>query len=172
MTTRILCPGPSLARYQADDFAGVVIGVNRAAVAHCCDYWVAGDDLAVAKIGQNVLGRPLLFTTGDVLGQIRDGRLAWTGQVRRWEELYEELPPSPPAWTLFSLTAAIALAAWLRFDRIEIFGCDWTIAGDFDGDVSTISGRSEQRWAHERERYDALCVRLAARGVSVIRILK
>lgn len=62
MTVALLCPGPSLARTFDDDFAGIRVGVNRAAVGFRCDLWAALDYPMLRDEQDNVLGTPELLT--------------------------------------------------------------------------------------------------------------
>lgn len=161
MTAAILCPGPSLANLQALPPCDVSIAVNRAALRFACDWWAALDHPLFRAIDAQVMGSPLLLTRRE------DRKRHSTRAGIDTETLEAWLPHMPTRWGLFSMTAAMVLAASLGAKRIDIYGCDWAIgAADFDGHQFETNRRQEDRFALEREVYAAT---VNAIGVEVTR---
>lgn len=185
MGIRILAPGPSLSGYAPGDFDGLIIGVNRAAVAFACDVWVcldwtsASGQAGVLAIGRDVIGSPMLATTrASIESQSRHG-FVWRGpqlalgdlfpKPRRWTipigacarasggagagEIKipaDPEPPTPPeGFLLYSMGAAMVLAARCGAKAVEIFGCDWAGGDGFDA-ADRGEDRTPARWARER----------------------
>jgi len=164
----ILCPGPSLTAF--DDRAGhdVRIGVNRAAEAYRCDYWVALDAHTFGMC--EPVGRPVLVCR----------TATYTKMCRRWpaagefEHLATNRLPGPRTrsklrWRAYSATTALVLAAHLRSGSVDCWGVDWAGRADFDGYTHPRQRRDGRRWDRERKIWTALCDLLAADGVTVAR---
>jgi hypothetical protein len=170
MNARILCPGPSLARYAPGDFAGLLIGVNRAAQAQPCDVWASTDYPLVLAEADNVPGSPTLLTSGESARRVE---CVWHHPIVTLESLFTFLSPHNLPWTLYTMTAAIVFAAFRGATDVEIFGCDWTPGPDWDGhtDANTLAtdSRQESRWELERGICWKLECALDARGVKVSR---
>ncbi len=168
MNVRILCPGPSLAHYDAGDFAGTTIAVNRAAMAHRCDVWAACDYPTIRDFHEQVIGSPILLTR----------RQTWEDVGRRVkltptliEDLFDYLPPNNLPWTLYTANVALVYAAKMGATQIDIFGADWKPeAPDFDG-VSVALDRSAERFRNETIIWGRIVEVLAGRGVRVNRVL-
>lgn len=165
MLARILSPGPSLARYDPGDFAGLTIGVNRAAIMQPCDVWACSDAEAIRNYGAAVTGSPLLFTTR--FG--RDNSL-WRWRSEVFESLFPFFPPHALPWTTLTFTAAVVFAASRGALLIDCYGADWQGMKDADG-VEAGSDRTPARWRHESGVFAKLSEAMKSRGVEVRRIV-
>jgi len=167
MTAAILCPGPSLLRsFAASDYAGLRIGVNRAATALACDWWAACDMPLIRSQWPHVIGTPRLFT----IRATRDSlvRRGYPEPNRLTDDLCRYCPEAL-RWCAFTATSALVLAGHLGATQIDVFGADWTDAPDFDGVMVEGCRRNEQRWADERCVWGDVVSFLAERGVTVER---
>ena len=162
-TVRILCPGPSLARYDPIDFAGLVIAVNRAAVAFYCHCWAVADYPVIRDYHAKVLGTPTILTR----------RQTWTDighRVRMTAKIIEDIDlPGAPPWNLKTMTCAMAYAYATGAKRIELHGCDWEGTADYDG-VQAGEDRTDKRWEQERAAVNNLSEWMRARGTEVVRV--
>lgn len=178
MKAIILSPGPSLSKYkpQACD---LLVGVNRAAIKHKVDAWVAGDSPLYEQIEEQVKGSPIWVAGVGTIDTIRDHVRAkvcrpWRGETFAANTMQDFCPWSFN-WVMFSFTTAIVYAGrWLSQQGrmrhwIDIYGCDWKGKDDFDG-VQAGKNRSEERWKMEREITENVLIPwLDGRGITVSR---
>lgn len=173
----ILCPGPSLARFlpvlpAIADRYGAIAGVNRAACAALCTWWVFGD--ARPFLRGEPIGLPQIFTNSQAFRHC--SRAPAKVEAFRRHEWFLDTEvgaacPESLSWQRFSLTMALALAESLGYRRIELRGVDWRGTEDWDGaaDYENSEGRSPQRWASEEKVFWPIVQWLAGRGVQVDR---
>lgn len=154
MIAAILCPGPSLTRY--DGSGDIRIGVNRAAIAYQCDHWCAIDYHMVKDKWPQVKGKPQLWTDRQ--------------QVQKFGGNYFRTIDTdcPANWGTFSMTVAIVLAAHLGATQIDVWGCDWAGTLDYDG-APEGSMRTDDRWARERKLYAEIETWLTGKGITITR---
>ena len=160
MKAAVLCPGPSLSRCPPLD-AGLVVGVNRAAAFRPCGVWAALDTPVIKTYGREVVGRPVLFTRRETAESLRRRGLLPESVV-----CCEDLACPVDRWDLFTLTAALVLAASRGATDVEVYGCDRTDGPDWDG-VRAGENRGENRWERERRVWNELTAWLETAGVEV-----
>jgi hypothetical protein len=147
----LLCPGPSLATFRRRPEFEFLIGVNRAVLAHPCDWWVFGD----AHVWDRYRPTPIpRVCTRAVLAD----RFGTHGM--RWENLVEFCPAAWD-WQAFSVTAALVLCSALGVKRLQVFGCDRTNAPDWDGVDSAPDTRHDHRWRREGRIWNRVAEHLA-----------
>src|SRR5580700_2882050 len=156
MKAAILSPGPSLPKTWQGG-ADVVIAVNRAALAHKCDYWACGDLPALQENVPKLTAKPHLFTAEVSLNDFRGQGGVWNGPITTFEDLFPYLHPGDCGccWTFLTALAAIVLAASIGASEIDCYGYDWTGTADYDG-VEAGANRSDDRWRDECGRFGAL----------------
>ena len=169
MTAAVLCPGPSLASLIDRPVCDVVIAVNRAALHPIrCDWWAFTDD----RVFRNYpLGhRPKYFTT-----QETERRAKISGDLT-YEALMPLYSATRTGWTMYTMDAAMILAAHLGAKLIKLYGCDWSGTKDFDGhkykwhDTDPIQQqRVDERWKREKIIYIRTKELLAEKGVVIER---
>jgi hypothetical protein len=170
MNARVLCPGPSLACYAPEDFAGLLIGINRASIAHRTDVWACGDYPAVAEFGPAVLGSPLLLTAASTDAATRCRGFTWPGQIFEFERLQSFIASSDALdWPFLTFSIAIVYAAFRGAKRIDVYGADWEGAEDFDGKLAGLN-RSPARWQAERGLFARLKIEMDRRGITLERV--
>lgn len=152
MNTVLLCPGPSLARYQPIGTPVVTVGVNRAATLHRCDVWAATDWPLIVRT--RPLGQPILFTITATRDALARKQQTWPWLVVTHDGIAgrtvcNRLHP----WTRFTATAALAYLAWLGATRIDVYGADMHGTQDWDGEHAG-EYRTDTRWAEERAIWD------------------
>ena len=161
MDVGILCPGPSLSGFLKTPVGhDLIIGVNRAATAYRCDWWVFGDPEAYREF--TPIGSPRIGTLArsfEAIGPIEAtviDRLAieCPGEIR---------------WQQFSLTAAMVLAQHLGAARIVVYGADWRGTLDWDGTAAPV--RHKDRWASEAHRYEQVKTWLTRCNIRVVRVI-
>lgn len=167
----LLSSGPSLLGYTPEQGRGrLVVGVNRAATRHACDWWVAGDDQTIVRHRHGgpepVVGTPSVSTMLPSLDAVErcHRELHQRHQWLHWQVLRDELHP-PENWDGWSCTAAVALCVHLGANDIETFGVDMAGTSDFAGDQHCRF--SENRWKREREVWRRVVDWAGARGVRV-----
>lgn len=169
MTAAVLCPGPSLSKLVERPDCGVVIAVNRA-VFHPirCDWWAFTDDRVFRTYQPEY--RPKWFTT-----QETERRASINGDLT-YEALMPIYPATRTGWTLYTMDAALVLAAHLGAKLIKLYGCDWSGKKDFDGhkykwhDTDPIQQqRVGERWQREKIIYIRTKELLAEKGVVIER---
>lgn len=167
----VLCSGPSLSEFLTvparRDRHDLTVGVNRAVIAHPCDYWAFNDSEAFHYF--EPLGRPVCFTSKAAFDRIepRDRIDAF-----RWL-FYAQINttcPSYPGWTQFSVTVALVLCDYLKARRVTLYGCDQAGADDFDGPSPTPVVRTPARWSSERHKFDHVAAWLESRGIELVRL--
>lgn len=165
MKAVVLCPGPSLADLKSLPQSDVSIGVNRAVLAHHCDWLVAGD---YPFLREYDFGYTLKLFTSRATKVPRPERFS---QVLHNEDLSF---PQPPAWRSKSVTLALVLAAYLGATQIDLFGADMAGTADWDGHEYQMRGyppgqaqrdRSPQRWDLERVLLSETIQMLSDRGI-------
>lgn len=158
MTAIVLCPGPSLAKVSPP-FSALTIGVNRAVLAHSCDWWVYKDWQLWRDYSGECLGDPSICTLREVLE-----RFGLEGQA------IESLICPVDKWSLFTAPVALVLAATIGAKRIDVYGADWTDEPDYDGVIAAGCRRDEDRWKQEREIWTGVVDWLKGGGITVNRI--
>lgn len=157
MNATLLCPGPSLSKYNGQG-AGMIVGVNRAAEAHACDVWAATDHTLIRRC--NPIGTPILLT-------IRATRDSLARRGRPWPYLVvthsgvagQTVTNKHHPWTRYTATAALYYLAWSGATRVDVYGCDRSGADDWDGQNHESNTRTEDRWRAEREIWDGIIKR-------------
>lgn len=164
MTAVILGCGPSLASLAATPAAGLVIGVNRAALIHRCDWWAVGDWQAFLE--NDPLGTPAVFTSEESLRVIAGSNYARLSRhkVKTFESVDD---PPRELWALFSTLAAIGLAYHLGAMDITLYGADMKGEADYDGHTLERNTRTAARWANERARLETLAAWLKDHGAEL-----
>ena len=170
MKACILCPGPSLMCLVGTDPRSryeLIVGVNRAAEAFQCDYWVALDTCTFGMT--QALGHPVLVTSA---AHYRKMCLQWPGAAD-----FESLDPKTlashklaPGWTTKGLLTAIVVAYAKGAGVIDCLGVDWEGTEDFDGKTFPGQVRTAKRWEKEARWFDILKTILGKQGVSVTRM--
>lgn len=168
MKAVVLSPGPSLAQYVPQP-CEMLLGVNRAAVAHNVTHWLCGDTPLVQQQSEHVIGSPILVTYGGTIDALRDHGFAWRNVIESWSPLADSfLHPSVVNWPWCTFTCAIVYAAFKGATQIDVYGADWEGTEDFDG-VKSGKNRTDARWNDERTNFGALCIVLAQRGIKITR---
>ena len=158
MNCALLSPGPSLARLTKAPAADVTIAVKRAALPFGCDWLAILDSPALKEYGGIAPAAQLLTR--------REYRPKYT--VRPGLAC-EDLACPVLMFDLYTATAALALAGYLKATRVDVYGADWTDAPDFDGHTPAESNRTPQRWALERGVWANVVGWLAGKGCEVVR---
>lgn len=166
MNAAIICPGPSVSKTFDDDFAGLRIAVNRAALWYASDVWAANDFPLICEISDDVKGNPRLWCNHDTVTSLLRRGNCWGKGATAFSSLVYPVP----AWHLYTAPAALVVAAFLGADRIEVFGADWTSEPDADGKTPPSCRRTEGRWRQERSIWEGIVACLKERGVRVERI--
>lgn len=162
MQIGILCPGPSLASIDSLPTCDLSIAVNRAALRFACDWWAALDSQTFTRDESSIKGDPKLFTRAEYRHKTKRGGMDL-------EELDGLLPRNRINYPLFTLPSSMVLAAWLGAKAIDIYGCDWTNAPDFDGIKPSDSRRNEHRWSAESVLFGRVQDWLLGLGITVTR---
>lgn len=167
----ILCSGPSLAlvdqalaEAKAAGETPQVLAVHRAAVLKPCDVWVCmdighaaqGDEPArgVRGLAKDIQGTPRLLTTPDTAGKLKPGE--WSADVLKDPDFWSLYDRTRIGWTNFSSTTAVAYAAHLGAQRIDVFGMDLGGTVDADGAENLDVGQFKM----QGEILDILAARL------------
>lgn len=154
MHAAILAPGPSLNGFLENPSSpDVLIGVNRAASAYVCDYWVCGDAATVDAFPAKAL--PILFVPKALREKITDTQRLEDSIVMEWEEVSSG-SHIPLLGNVFSLIAAVVLAVHLKAKSIVMYGCDWQGTLDWDGAETLGDYRGEERWKREKKEFDVI----------------
>jgi hypothetical protein len=166
MKAVIFAPGPGLSAFPTDTPRDVTLGINRAVNAVPCDYAVILDHEAWPKVQPK--GKPIwvcLFIQHDE--GIEKGNQS---ADYPWVDIQSIRFPRPILWSVYSTTAAIAMACHLGATEIETWGVDWNGCTDWDGKYSSELGRSEDRWRCERAMCHVIATMAEARGCTVRRM--
>lgn len=164
MTAALLCPGPSLGRLFDDDFAGLRVGVNRAATAYACEVWACLDYPLTRDEHPNVLGNPLWLTRRQTFIDIGQ-RVPFRATPHT-----DDLVCPVKSWTLYTATCALVYLATLGATDVKVYGADWKPdARDFDN-KATGENRSEERFRNERVIWDGVVAWMNGNGIKVERI--
>lgn len=164
MNALLLCPGPSLARFEMRP-ADLVVCVNRAALKFRCDAWAALDWTIVKAHGHDVQGSPILVTSGDTPRLLERECIKWRGAQVFPADLFDYIP-HPVNYVLFSATTGLVYAAWRGATEIDVYGCDWAGTEDYDGVIGGAN-RTQFRWTSEKLIWAATLEALRAKGVEV-----
>lgn len=152
MRAAILCPGPSFQSFldQPDLSYDMYLGVNRAAEAYPCDWWVFGDQKCFDMY--TPIGFPKIFTRRKWTAIERDRHV--NADAYQWTN-FPILDNRHPQLT-YTMNIAIGVAVWLGAKAITIYGCDWKGIEDWDGTPFTGPYRSDQRWKNEEHAYNII----------------
>ncbi len=164
MKAAVLCPGPSLPLFAEAGSFDVVFGVNRAAGAFACNYFVALD--ARSFIVANIIGAPVIVSSQAELDKMKPHGL----------DDHKTLVIEPGwlsvnrlKWATKGLTVALVLAAQLDAREIHCFGVDWAGRKDWDGYSDDQQRRDADRWGAETELFDNTAAALTQRGIVISR---
>lgn len=157
MTAVVLCPGPSLAE-SSPPYSSLTIGVNRAVLAHPCDWWIF-QDWKRFRDGEPK-GRPIVCTTREAARRL--------GMLPHFA--IDDLECPVDQWSLFTAPAALVLAYKMGGNQIEVYGADWSDEPDFDGVRVVGCIRDPERWKKEVPIWNAVVGWLHERGITVNRI--
>jgi hypothetical protein len=135
--------------------------VNKAVLAHRCDYWSVGDAETVWRYLPLLDKTPPLWTHRDTYRRVCGHH--------GWVDARTYCRSERTRWTLFSATAAIWLAKELGATAVECYGCDMAGELNYDGTPEPTANRSEDRWALERVAWDETVGLLNAEGIAVTR---
>ena len=165
----MLCPGPSLASFDGccSDY-DITIGVNRAASAYACDYYVALDAKSYEMAAP--LGEPVIVTVKHSLAEMCQRHPELTG--RAWMPYSDAGCDIASNFGAFSSTAALVLAHHLGASTVHVYGADMAGEADFDGYENPQNRRDALRWAKEARQWVALVDELAGKGTRVVRVLQ
>lgn len=175
MNLAILSCGPSLQRFlDAPVQHDAYMGINRAAGAWECDYWVGMDPQAF--IDTEPLGSPITYTaaiTDEAHEPPKRCRLIRDPETFAGIGGLGSLGSTP--WRKWSAVYAMVLAAAvLKAETLTLYGYDMTGHTFWDGvDVYRRSfipppcTMEDVRWQHERRYYNEVLVWLSERGVQV-----
>ena len=166
----ILCPGPSLGSFADRDGYDCRIGVNRAAGAFLCDYWVALD---VHTAGMTEpMGSPVIVNRENIHRRMcREHPYVKRLQHLNYTRLsFRTDDKRKIHWGRFSATVALVLAANLSAKQVDCFGIDWRGEEDFDGFTFIKNRRSDRRWQREQQLWRQVCKTLSSKGAVIRRI--
>lgn len=168
MLAALLCPGSLLVKYAGRGEYGAVVAVNRAAIQHGCDVWMALDLERIRQTRSLVVGKPKLLTNAGTLAALvqQDGPIENAMVV---DDLHRRFPTSFN-WIGYSASCGAVYLASIGATRIDCYGMDWRGTKDFDG-VEAGDNRTDDRWAKEEAVWVQLTDRLKWRGVEVRRIV-
>ena len=169
MHARILCPGPSLAKYSAEGFDGLTIGVNRAATAHLCDVWASNDWQSCLALAPQIVGFPLLLTTTASINSPHMRGFVWPGGIKNADDFAYCLTTYATA-RMLTMNVAVGFAFITGHTDIAIYGADWSGLLDFDG-VAAGTNRNPGRWELEADLFGHLADELRSKGVNVYRVI-
>lgn len=178
----VLCPGPSLARYDARAAAGATrIAVNLAGKLVEDYEWFCGLDAPFFTDPKRGPPHPTvgLLVSGRRRQFIEEGKYkgcpTFTGKewlavetIRAREELrYPDTGIAEEHWCQWTFTTAI-MAAWhMGAKKIDLYGCDLTGAAYVNG---TPTGGGEHIWRRERQDLELVGAFLHKQGVPLIRM--
>ncbi len=162
MHIALVSNGPSGATFPVGGRAAydLLVGVNKVATLHRCDWWSFTDMKTYKEEWDKVLGRPQFFTKRPAYRKIQklmtgEPHAAFTQQVADSQVLvYDELEHPPPRWhdcpEWFSWSGcpALALCVNLKATKITYFGVD--LEGDHDVRGELDVSRLDTRWVRER----------------------
>ena len=169
MDVAILCPGPSFTEFLRDPVDhDLYLGVNRAAEAFACDWWVFNDVEAFTLWSPK--RTPRIFTSHESWS-----RIIQTAPRQRVDEFLWLCHPQinttcrvDTNWSQFTMCSAMVLAEHLGATVVNIYGCDWDGTLDFTGSPGTV--RHSDRWRNEQHVHGHVAHWLCTRGVIPARI--
>jgi len=153
MKAVVLCPGPSLRKFEKPDAYRLIVGVNRAAQFTPCDIWVALDARTFGET--KALGRPVLVTATDQY-EIMCKQHAKARKLEHRSSADLSFPRTPVAWHTKGLTTAIVVAYLQGAREIDCWGVDWSGVADWDGRALPTQKRSPKRWREEEDLFSDL----------------
>lgn len=171
MRVAVLCTGPSLAAWLSrPDFADhcdLLIGVNHAAAAVPCHWWVALDWRAFSMI--RPMGKPWVFTRREAFDHHLQN-VAFAAGFRFAEDFHPGCE-ARAHWERASMTAAIVLAEDLTKNctqrAIELYGADLKGTTYFDGHEYP---HNQERWTMEENYLGIQEAWLRSKGVEFKRM--
>ncbi len=180
MIAAVLSPGPSLLRYPAHDLLrvseatggkprpyDVVVGVNRAAGLHACDFWCLLDHYTYGLT--EVIGKPTIVCHASIFRSM--GQAYAAAKLHPHLSLENiKLEHGTVDWRTYSAMLAIAVAFLQGAELIECYGMDWKGAADYDGHTNDKQRRNARRWETERKLFDRLCDMFAPKGCIIRRV--
>lgn len=180
MNAAILCPGPSVQNYPLNGDLrvsemsptkprpyDVIVGVNRAASLHACDFWCLLDHYTYDLLP--VIGKPTIVCHASIYNSmVREFPAANSHVHLALENIDENFQICN--WRTWSASLAIVVAFTQGVDLIECYGMDWVGTSDWDGFSQTQQRRSAKRWLAERKLFGQIRDWLGARGCTVRRV--
>lgn len=169
MRAALLSCGPSLTRYLPNPNVYLwVVGVNRAATAHRCDWWSAMDSPFIREHADKVVGDPLLWTLTETRQSLSRKGLAFDGLD--YCRANNKFGGDIKTWGHYSAIAALWLAGHVMgMKHIDVFGVDMAGENDWDGVKWKYARRPASRWEREAELWQATVEALKDEGVEVHR---
>ena len=167
MRTAILCPGPSLLESFSDEMQyDARIGVNRAVNVFRCDYWASLDERTF-EIAEPI-GHPIWLCDKAMYQATCDKHEpARAFPHHAVEDI--RTPRDPLCWHWYTFPASLVWAYEIGATSIDVYGCDWTDAPDFDGGSFPSHHRTARRWEREAGVVCGIVEWLAGKGVPVYR---
>ena len=180
MNAAVLCPGPSVQNYPVNGDLrlsetspndprayDVIVGVNRAASLHACDFWCLLDHYTYAL--RPVIGQPTICCHASIYSNMLAAYPAAKDHPHlALENITENFQICN--WRTWSASLAIVVAFIQGADLIECYGMDWVGTTDWDGFTQTQHRRSAKRWLGEQKLFGEIRDWLGARGCTVRRV--
>lgn len=180
MNAAVLCPGPSVQRFPANGDLrlserhperpqpyDVVVGVNRAASLHACDFWCLLDHYTYDL--RPVIGRPTICCHASIYSNMTKAYPA--AKDHKFLAL-ENIPENFQIcnWRTWSASLAIVVAFINGASLIECYGMDWRGAADWDGFTHERHRRTAKRWIAEQKLFEQIREWLGPRGCTIRRV--
>ena len=180
MNAAVLCPGPSVQRYpingdlRVSEFSpeprpyDLIVGVNRAATLHACDFWCLLDHYTFA-LDPPVIGTPTIVCHAAIYNAMaREFPEAKNHKHLSLENINEDFQTCN--WRNWSASLGIMVAVINGANVVECYGMDWCGTDDWDGFNHEKHRRGTKRWASERKLFQQMTDWLAERGCVLRRV--
>lgn len=169
-TCAILSRGPSLAKYEAQEY-DAIIGVNNVVEKWACDWWAFADWDQFVKT--KPIGTPKIFTrvrTLDKLRHFAPDHVELFKAANATTDIAAGIPLIDKQAPFYNWSGplALGLAYMLGAEQVDCYGCD--MGGNEDAFGHKNNGRNAWRWAEEKKIWARLEQLIAARGGRVRRI--
>lgn len=157
----IIAKGPTRTLYTPAGHSHV-IAVNAPVAG--MDWFCFGD---AETIWSNTPPASPWFTNENAARRLKKSGIELPAGSLVWERLFEKPwgPTLPAGWTVFSATAALALARHLGGGAVECFGV--IDAAPMPGELAALAAGTSCRWVAERRIWNAMVAWLAATDVTV-----
>lgn len=180
MNAAVLCPGASVQRYPQNGELrmseacpeprayDLVVGVNRAAGLHACDFWCLLDHYTYG-LQPAVIGRPTIVCHASIYNSMtKEYPEAKSHDHLALENIHEDFQTCN--WRTWSASLAIVVAYIRGAAVVDCYGMDWRGTEDWDGFNHHKHRRGVKRWAAERQLFECIQKWLAGRGCVVRRV--